>query len=86
MLIQVDRSGTVEDFKRLIKETASQKGIEGLLVLAATGNHFSPSAIDPILLNIKLPAYGGAFPAIIFGKEHLERGSIVVGLSRRGQT
>lgn len=80
MLISLDRTGTVESLAALMSDTAARPDVAGLMVLACDANGFSPDALDPLLLASPLPVFGGIFPQIIHGCEHLERGSLVIGL------
>ena len=81
MLISADRSGTIGGFEGLTKEVLSA-GAEGLLILAADQNGFTPEIADPVLRRIPVPVTGGTFPAIIHGGAKLEKGTVVVGTSR----
>jgi len=81
MNIQLDPSGTVDGLTHLIQQMSAEPGISGMLILAAGKNSFSPDAIDGILREAPLPVFGGIFPAIIHGREVLNQGTVVVGLT-----
>lgn len=82
MIIEQDRSGTLEGFAATIARVAAQPDIQSLLVLAADGNGHTPANTDPILRGIGTPLYGGVFPALVSGREHFTRGTIVIGTKR----
>ena len=81
LTIHVDPAGTVEGFQRILQQTISQKGVEGVLILACDANDFKPETVNTILKNVSMPIFGGVFPEIIHGRNKLTRGTIVVGLS-----
>jgi hypothetical protein len=80
MIIELDRTGTVDALRQSIERTASRSGVESILILAADANGFTPEQVDPILTKVSLPLFGGIFPEIIHGREHLGTGTLVIGL------
>ena len=80
MLISLDRTGTVESLAALMADTTAHPGVAGLMVLACDANGFSPEKLDSLLQGSPLPVFGGIFPQIIHGCDHLERGTLVIGL------
>lgn len=80
MIIELDRTGTVDALRQLIERTASRSGVESLLILAADANGFTPEQVDPILTAVPIPLFGGIFPEIIHGREHIATGTLVIGL------
>lgn len=80
MEIELDRSGSVAALTTLLADMAARPGVEGLLVLACDGNGFTAERLDPLLRAAARPVFGGTFPQIIHGREHLECGTLVVGL------
>ena len=80
MLVKTDSSGSSEGLQRLLKRMAGYDGVESLMVLACDRNGFTPAQIDPILQSLKLPLFGGIFPALLFSGQKLELGTIVIGL------
>lgn len=80
MDIKVDRTGTVTGFLSIMEEMAADKNNKGLLVLACDANGFTPEAVDGCLKKVKLPLFGGVFPAIIHEREKMNTGTIIVGL------
>jgi hypothetical protein len=83
MIIHVDPTGTTEGFQSLLDEMSSNKNVKGLLILSCDENGFTPNAIDDALKRVAVPLFGGIFPAIIHGREKLNRGTIIAGLSRK---
>lgn len=81
MIIELDRTGTVDAFGRILERTAGHAGVRSLFVLAADGNGFTPAQVDPILTRLSLPVFGGIFPEILHGTEHLPTGTLVLGLA-----
>ncbi len=81
MEVIVDTDGTVNALDAVLRKVSSREDVQGLIVLAAAENGFSPGTIDPLLRSQELPLIGGIFPAILAGTRKLERGSIVVGLT-----
>jgi hypothetical protein len=82
MLISLDRTGTVESLAALMADTTAHPGVAGLMVLACDANGFSPEKLDSLLQGSPLPVFGGIFPQIIHGCDHLERGTLVIGPPR----
>jgi len=83
MHLVIDRTGTLEGFAAALHEVAARPDVRTLLVLSADGNDHIPATTDPVLRAISTPLYGGSFPGLIFGREQLGRGTIVLGLSER---
>ncbi len=81
MIVRVDRGGTVEGFNDIITTIVADKTVKGLLILACDANGFVPDDLDEILKGVPVPLFGGVFPAIIHGKDRLEKGVIVAGIS-----
>lgn len=83
MIIELDRAGTVEGLSEAITRAASVPGVHALLIIACDANGFDAASVDPILVSLELPLIGGVFPAIMYNKERLERGTLVCGLRRK---
>jgi hypothetical protein len=81
MIIELDRTGMVDALRRILEHTASQAGVRSILILAADANGFTPEQVDPILTALPLPVFGGIFPEILHGREHLATGTLVIGLT-----
>lgn len=82
MIIDVDRTGSLEGFQAVLTRVASHAEVQSLLVLAADENDHTPGNTDPLLRSIGKPLFGGVFPALVSGREHLTRGTIVIGTKR----
>lgn len=86
MVIQRDKTRTLESFKDVIAKTLDNRGVKSLFILCCDANGFTPEAVDPVLEKIPVPVFGGIFPALIYGTERMETGTIVLGLSREART
>jgi len=82
VLINLDRMGTVENLKHLLKITAEDENIRGILVLACEANGFTPEMVDDLFKQCNKPIFGGVFLKILFNKEKLRVGTIVAGISQ----
>ena len=80
MFTYLDTTGTTQTLRQLLDVAQAQPGVKGLLVLAADANDFTPESLNPLLNSVRLPVFGGVFPAIIHQGHHYTRGSVVVGL------
>ncbi len=83
MIIQVDKTGTLQEFKSILDKTIQNENVEGLLILTCDENGFEPDNIDEILQNVPIPLFGGIFPAIVHNSEKRQKGTIVAGLSKK---
>ena len=79
----LDTTGSREGLASALTECLDAYMPAGLLILAGGSNGFTPETIDPILREIPVPVVGGIFPAIIHGKELLQKGTLVIALPRR---
>ncbi len=82
MIINVDKTGTLEGFHTILKKITTDKTIRGLVILSCDANGFTPDAVDPCLKDVTIPLFGGIFPAVIHGREKFEKGTIIVGLHK----
>lgn len=85
MLINIDRSGTLGGFQKMIQRTVRAPDTQSILVLACDNNNFTPEKTDPILKQIPMPVFGGIFPCILHEKEKLNTGTIAIGLPQPAQ-
>lgn len=83
MIPIIDHSGSVEGLRSAVEQVLSHDNIQGLLILAASDNGFTPELIDPLLKDISVPLFGGVFPAIIAKGVKLEKGTLVIGCERK---
>lgn len=80
MKVEIDREGTPQGLAAHLSAWDGDAAVQGILVLACDENGFEPGQIDPCLQACTKPVFGGVFPQIIFGREHLTRGTLLVGL------
>ena len=71
---------TPESTQAAIREMASQKGVEGLLLCAAPDDGLV-EWLDPFLQELDIPVFGGLFPEIIHEGQNKDHGVAVCGLS-----
>lgn len=83
MIITMDRTGTVEEFRQLLEQALKKENIQGLLILACDRNDFQAEVINDLLKDVSIPIFGGIFPQIIFGRNKYEVGTIMVSLVRK---
>jgi hypothetical protein len=81
MIITIDETGTLDGFLAVLESTVQKNRVRGILILACDQNGFTPAQLDPVLRGVPKPVFGGIFPAILSGRQKLERGTIVVGLT-----
>ncbi len=82
MIVEIDMSGTVEGLAEAMAKVAAADGVNALIVLSCSANGFDPVQVDGLLQSVPVPLMGGVFPALIYGRERLERGSLVWGVRR----
>jgi hypothetical protein len=80
MNILVDREGRPENLRALLDTLAADASVASILLLAADGNGWTPQTIDPVLTAAGKPVFGGVFPQVLHGNEHLEKGMVALGL------
>lgn len=85
MNILIDREGRPEGLRALLAQMAADPAVASVLVLTADGNGWTPAAVDDILKESGKPLFGGVFPQILHGAEHLERGTVALGLPQAAQ-
>ncbi len=82
MIIKLDRTGSIEGFQSILDEVSKDVRTKGILIMACSNNGFIPESVDKILQTIPQPLFGGIFSEIIYGKEKLQKGVIVAGLTK----
>lgn len=82
MAVLFDPIGSPASLQEMILSASSLPGINGLMILACDANGFTPENIDGVLSRAPVPVFGGVFPAIIYGKDLIRHGSLVIGLPR----
>ncbi len=81
MVVHFDKTGSIEALAHLLAVVQEQPEVRGIQVFAADGNGFTPAAVDPLLRDIRMPVFGGVFPAVLHQGEMFERGSLVIGVT-----
>ncbi len=81
MIIQVDKSGSIDGFNNVLDSIVKENEVKSLLILACEDNDLPMDAVNDKLKSLPLPVFGGLFPAIIYGKSKLEKGMVVAGFS-----
>ena len=82
MKIKTDKTGSIEEFLKLINTMENDNEVQAILILSCDANEFKKETLDPILQKIKKPLFGGIFPEIIFQTEKLKKGMILAGLTK----
>jgi hypothetical protein len=85
MVIQVDDTPGVEGLERAIAKVVAAENVKSLLIMSCDANGFTADAVNPVLQKASIPVFGGIFPALIYGNERMEQGSIVVGLPKEAR-
>lgn len=80
MKILLDKEGTVDSLKCSIEEICQNNNISSVLILSCDENQYTDIELNPFLKSLNVSIFGGIFPQIIYGRENLTRGNIVVGL------
>ena len=65
MKIVLERNGTEKDLFTVLDQMTNTDTVKGVLVLACSGNGFSPDRVNHYLKNYPKPLFGGIFPAVI---------------------
>ncbi len=82
MQILLDQTGKADVFEDLLTAVEAEAEVRSILVLACDANGFTKEEVDPVLLRIEKPVFGGVFPEIMHGTKKLEKGTIVAGLTK----
>ncbi len=82
MIIDIDRSGTVEGFNKLFYSFIGNNEVKSVLIMACDENDFTKDSIDHTLKKSSKEVFGGIFPEIIYYKEKLSKGTIFAGLTK----
>lgn len=82
MVINLDREGTVDRLSYLLKQAEDDENTSGILILACDANGFTCEKVDEVLKQCKKTVFGGIFPQILFDKEIIKKGTIVVGIRK----
>ena len=69
----------IEALQQQLSAFESDDTIKGIHILACDANNYTPEKLDPILMSLKTPVFGGVFPAVIFNNQKHESGFIMAG-------
>ncbi len=81
MNINIDRDGTLEGLHDAIERVLEEEGVKSIIIFSCDGNDLDPEGVDSLLKGLPVSVCGGIFPAVVFEKEKLTSGSVVVGLT-----
>ncbi len=79
----LDKQGTVESLKSSVEEICKDTEISSIMILSCDENYYTSAMLDSFLINLDVSVFGGIFPQIIYGKENLQKGNIVVGFKNK---
>ena len=85
MKILLDKTGTPAALSYMLLQMDADPDVASVLVLAANGNAWTPTAVDDLLRAATKPVFGGVFPQILHDTEHLEVGIVILGLPDAAQ-
>ncbi len=77
LVVQVGEPAEIE---RALRQLLAEDQVKSILMLLPSGNTFSPSVLDPVLLQANKPVFGGIFAAVLCGEQVLLEGAILLGL------
>lgn len=78
-MLSITRSnGSWEALQRAISSCCDKPSVKGILVLACESNGPLPAAFDQWLRTLKVPVFGGVFPALITDGQRLDSGNILL--------
>ncbi len=81
MKTKMDRTGSLDGLQQALEVMESDSEVQGIMILAADGNGWTATDIDPLVSGLKKPVWGGVFPQVLFGKENLATGTVVAGVT-----
>lgn len=85
MIATFETEGNVEGLRRTLAAVQTMEGVQGLLVLACDANGFDKREVDPVLVSLDLPIFGGIFPGILYNGQKYTTGTLVIGLDTTPQ-
>jgi hypothetical protein len=74
-------SHLITDFEHGLN-LAKASGATSLLILACYDNNFTAQQIDPLITTCTLPIFGGIYPKLIFEKQLMQQGCIIIGFQQ----
>jgi hypothetical protein len=60
-------------------QLAQASNAKSLLILACNDNNFTEQQINPLITRCNLPIFGGIYPKLIFKKQLMQQGCIIIG-------
>lgn len=73
--------GSIFEFEQGLK-LALESNAKSLLILACDDNNFTPQQINPLIIHCCLPIFGGIYPKLIYKKQLMQQGCIIIGLQQ----
>ncbi|MFO8085448.1 MAG: FIST N-terminal domain-containing protein [Desulfobacterales bacterium] len=80
MYIQMTKNSDIRSLQCLLESMAAKDDVQSVIVLTCDGNGYTPDQLDPFLKRYPVQIFGGIFPQILYCQEHLEQGTVLVGL------
>ncbi|RQD60697.1 MAG: histidine kinase [Desulfonatronovibrio sp. MSAO_Bac4] len=80
MNIKICQTGMMDSFEQNINDLNADPNVKAIMILACDANGFTPEKVDPVLVNSRVPVFGGIFPQIIGNGKNMEKGTIMAGL------
>lgn len=80
MRVLIDKEGSIDSLKSTIKVFEEDKKISSVLILSCDENFYSSENISQFLQSLNVSIFGAIFPQIIYGKENLSKGNIILGM------
>lgn len=80
MFVDIDKSGTLDGFNKLILN-ALDNGAKGILVFTCDANGLTSKDLDPILKKVPVPIFGGIFPQILYKDKKYTQGTTILCFS-----
>lgn len=78
MLTITQSIGSWEALQSAISSSCNKPNVKGILVLACESNGPVPASFDTWIRTLKVPVFGGVFPALIADGQRLESGNILL--------
>lgn len=75
----LEPSGSIAALKHSLDSLVNE-GAKGVMLLSCDANGYTPDTLNPLLLDMPVPVFGGIFPQILYGDQRLEKGSVLLGL------